>query len=293
MHSVPTQPSKVFRRFAAMRCACALLLMGMTLVVPPARASAAEAPASPLVFAGSGGNLALTRALVEAYAKVRPEVKIDVPASIGSTGAIRAAVDGAISVGLIGRPLQDEEQKLRLTVLPYARTVVVIGVHPTVVDDDITSEDLVRIYKKAKTSWQDGHEIIVLTRQPGDNTLLKIGEAFPSFKEAYSESQQAKRWTMLYTDQEMHRLLAKTPYALGFADLGVMATEGLPIKALKVNGIAPTEEHVRSGQYPLVHTLAYVFRQDKLSPAAKAFIDFTRSAAGEAIIRANGYLPSE
>jgi len=126
--------------------------MGMTLVVPPARDSAAEAPANPLVFAGSGGNLALTRVLVEAYAKVRPEIKIDVPASIGSSGAIRAAAEGAMSVGLIARPLKDEEQKLGLTVLPYARTVIVIGVHPTVADDGITSEDLVRIYKKTKTS---------------------------------------------------------------------------------------------------------------------------------------------
>ena len=59
------------------------------------------------------------------------------------------------------------------------------------------------------------------------------------------------------------------------------------------NGVPPIEEHIRSGQYPLVHTLAYVFRQDKLSSEAKAFIDFTRSAAGEAVIRVNGYLPSE
>lgn len=64
MHHVRTQPSQVFRRFGAMRSAYALLLMVMTLGVPPVRASAAEVPASPLVFAGSGGNLALTRALV-------------------------------------------------------------------------------------------------------------------------------------------------------------------------------------------------------------------------------------
>ncbi len=293
MHSVPTPPFKVSRRFATLRCACALLLMGMTLVVPPARDSAAEAPANPLVFAGSGGNLALTRVLVEAYAKVRPEIKIDVPASIGSSGAIRAAAEGAMSVGLIARPLKDEEQKLGLTVLPYARTVIVIGVHPTVADDGITSEDLVRIYKKTKTSWQDGHEIVVLTREPGDNTIIEVGKAFPGFKEAYAESKQAKRWTTLYTDQEMHQVLTKTPYALGFSDLGAITAERLPIKALKMNGVLPTEEHVRSGQYPLVHTLAYVLRQDKLSPEAKAFIDFTRSAAGEAVIRANGYLPSE
>src|SRR2546430_1825556 len=77
-----------------------------------------------------------------------------------------------LASGLLRGPWKDEEQKLGLTVLPYARTVIVIGVHPTVADDGITSEDLVRIYKKTKTSWQDGHEIVVLTREPGDNTIL-------------------------------------------------------------------------------------------------------------------------
>lgn len=293
MHRIPTRPCHVLHHFSTRRCALALLLVALTLAVLTARANAAEAPARPLVFAGAGGHLALMRVLVEAYGKVRPEVKIDVPASIGSSGAIRAATEGAISVGLISRPLKDDEQKLGLTVLPYARNVVVIGAHRTVPDDGITSEDLVHIYKKAKTSWQDGHDIVVLTREPGDSTILVVEKGLPGFKEAYTESQQARRWTTLYTDQEMNRLLANTPYAIGFSDLGAITVERLPIKVLKVNGITPTEEHVRSGQYPLVRQMAFIFRQDKLSPEAKAFIDFARSAAGEAVMRANGYLPSE
>jgi phosphate transport system substrate-binding protein len=179
-----------------------------------------------------------------------------------------------------------------MTVVPYARTIVVIGAHPTVVDAGITSEDLVHIYDKTRTQWQDGHDIVVLTREPGDSSLTTLAEAIPGFQKAYEASQQAKRWTTLHTEQEMHRVLAKTPYAIGFADLGAIMTERLPIKVLHVNGVAPTEEEVRNGRYALVRSLAFVFKQDKLSPAARAFIDFVQSAAGTAIIQASGYLPS-
>ena len=286
------QPYHVSQHVFTKRCALAVLFVALPLAVFATRADTAEAPTEPLVIAGSGGNLALIKVLVEAYGKVRPEVKIDIPASIGSTGATRAAAEGAIGLGLISRPLKDNEQSLT-TVLLYARTVIVIGAHPTVAEDNITSEDLVRIYKKAKTRWQDGRDIVVLTREPGDSTILVVEQVIAGFKEAYTESQQAKRWTTLYTDQEMNQTLAKTPYTIGFSDLGAITAERLPIKALKVNGVFPAEEHVRSGQYPLVRPLAFVFRQDKLSPEAKAFIDFTQSEAGAAILRANGYLPSE
>jgi phosphate transport system substrate-binding protein len=63
------------------------------------------------------------------------------------------------------------------------------------------------------------------------------------------------------------------------------------VKALKVNGVAPTLENVASGTYPLVKTLTFVFKEDKLNPVARAFVDFVRSPEGERILTANGYLP--
>lgn len=256
-------------------------------------AVAGESPSRPLVFAGSGSNLPIARILTEAFRRIRPEIKIEVPASIGSTGGIRAVAEGTVAAGLISRPLREQEKGLGLTVLPYARTAIVIGTHPSVADDGITFDELAAIYRGMKTRWRDGREIIVLTREPGDSSIEVLEREISGFREAYAESQRAKRWTTLYTDQEMNRVLARTPHALGLSDTGVITAEQIPIKALKVNGVPPTPENVSSGRYPLVKTLAFVFQKDKLPAGARAFLDFVLSKEGGKILRANGYLPGE
>jgi phosphate transport system substrate-binding protein len=256
-------------------------------------AVAGEVQTGPLIFAGSGSNLAITQLLAEAYQRTHPEISIEVPKSIGSAAAIRAAAEGAISVGLISRPMKEDEKKSGLTVLPYARTVLVIGVRPTVPDDNITFDDLVNIYRGVKTRWSDGHDIIVLTRQLGDSFIEVLEREIPRFREAFAESQRAKRWITMHTDQEMNQTLAKTPYAIGFSSLGAMAAERLAIKPLQLNGVAPSDDNALSGRYPLILPVAFVFREDTLPPTAKGFVDFVLSAEGREMLRANGYLPGK
>lgn len=180
-----------------------------------------------------------------------------------------------------------------LTVVPYARTGIVIGVHPSVVDDGITSKELIQIYQGTKSRWQDDQKIVVLTREPGDSSLAVLEQKIPEFKQVYAESQRIKRWTTLYTDQEMSQTLEKTPYAIGISDLGAITTGQLPIKALKIDGIYPTLKNLTSGKYSLVRSLSFVFLQDKLPAKAKTFLDFVQSNEGKKILKANGYLASE
>jgi ABC-type phosphate transport system substrate-binding protein len=47
--------------------------------------------------------------------KTDSAIRIAVPPSIGSSGAIRAVADGAIDVGLVTRPLTEAEKRLGLT----------------------------------------------------------------------------------------------------------------------------------------------------------------------------------
>lgn len=269
----------------------ALLLAG-TCLAPGSGARASDVAPDPLVFAGSGANLAIVRRLADSFERARLGVRVEVPPSIGSTGGIRAAADGAIAAGLISRPLTAPEKALGLAIVPYARTALVIGAHPTVADEEITLADLVKIYRGQKARWRDGREIVVLTRQPDDSYTVELERRVPGFKEAYADSHRARRWIIVFTDQAMNRKLAQTPFALGFTDLGTMTIERLPIKALKVDGTPPTPESIRSGRYPLFLTLSFVFRPEKLPGGARAFIDWVRSSEGERVLRADGFAPA-
>lgn len=271
----------------------ALVLAAVTLGHSVAWSKTASPPPEPvrLTAAGSGVNLGITRLLAEAFMKKNPGIVITVPGSIGTRGAIKAMADGAIALGLISRPLEKEEKALGLTAIPYGRVPIVVATHPDVKEDEITFQELIDIYQGKKTSWKDGRQIIVQSREKSDSGFLVLQNKIPGFKAAYQESQEAKRWTLYFTDQEANAAIAKTQGSIGVSDLGMIKTERLNIKALKLNGVLPTPEHLLNGSYPLERELSFIRQVKSLSKEAKAFLDFVGSAAGRQILKSNGYLP--
>ena len=248
--------------------------------------------AIPATFAGSGVSIEITRLLAKQFQKAHPKIHINVPASISSSSAIQAVAEGAIAVATISRPLQADEKKLGLTVIPFARTPLAFAVNPSVVDNNITSAQLLAIYQGKHTYWVDGREIIVLTREPGNSAISILEQKISGFKQIYTDSQKNERWITLYKDRQMNQQLENIPLTLGLADVGTITAENKlsSIKTLKFNGVAPSIENVAQGKYPLVTNLYFVFSQSKVSPEAKKFIEFVRSNAGTKILTANSYL---
>jgi phosphate transport system substrate-binding protein len=254
--------------------------------------SAGEAGAAdPLVLAGSGSNLSATKQLLKGFARVHPEITVAEPTNIGSSGAVRAAFDGAVSIGLISRPLRPEEKGLGLSVVPFARTALVIGAHSRVEDEGVTYDELNSIYRGTKTTWKNGRKIIVLTREPGDSTIDVLEEKIPGFKTVFDDSIKTNRWTVLLKDEVMNQKLLTMQDAIGFSDMGAITSQKLNIKVLKVNGVFPSAKNVTNGTYPLFKTLSFVYRPEKVTPAAKAFLEFARSAEGKKILTKYGYVP--
>lgn len=275
------------------RCSMSLPIAAALLGVVSAGVPAAAQPASSaIVVAGSGSNLASARVLAGAFRRGRPDVRIEVPQSLGSGGAVKAVADGAIAIGLVSRPLRDAETATGVTLVPYARTVIVIAVHPSVGDDAIALGDLVPIYRGTKTQWRDGRDIVVLTRERDDSTIAALERQVPGFRDAYAESQRARRWTTLHTDKDMNQAIDRTSFALGLSDLGTIVTERLPVKALRVDGARASIEDAAAGRYPLVKPLGFVVRPATLAEPARAFIGFATSPEGAAVLRAAGYLPA-
>jgi phosphate transport system substrate-binding protein len=265
------------------------VLVCMGVIVP---AAGAELPgAARPMFAGSGANLPITRVLAEAFRHARSGADLPIDKNLGSTGAIRAAGEGAIAVALISRPLRDQEPRYGLTVTPYARTPLIFGSDPSIRENGLSGEDLVQILGGARARWSDGRDIVPLLLYPGDSLADEAMRKVPGLHATYLESYEAKRWTFFHSDQALNEKLPATPAALGLTTLGAVLTQHLAVKPLAYNGIEPSLDNLQRGRYPLALTLAFAYKSDALPPAAAAFIDFVRSPAVERLLRTHGYLP--
>jgi phosphate transport system substrate-binding protein len=237
-------------------------------------------------IAGSGSNLPLTRALAEAYRREHPEARLVVHESIGSTGGIRAAADRAIDLGLVSRPLKEQERTLGLRVEQYARVSVVFAVHSSVPDRGISRAAILEIYRGRRTRWSDGSPIVPLLRERGDSGHVAVAQVLPAFADASDAAWRSGRWRVLYHDRAMQEALLGTEGAIGPFDLGAIVTQDLPLRALSIDGVPPA-----TPGYPFQKELAFVYRAD-LRPEARAFVRFATSPAARDLITSLGYVPA-
>ncbi len=272
----------------------AALLAGLLIVAAilawPAGGAQGEFRSDALVLAGCGSNAPALRVLAEAFRVRHPELIVQIQ-SIGSTNGIWMAARGAVPAGLVSRALREEELGLGLTIAPYARTPLVLAGHPTVPDDGISTRELLALYQGAHHRWRTGEQVALLTREEGDSSVQLLRRALPGFRRAYRQGIVRGWGTVVYSEQQMHRALTTTPFALGLSDLGTLTVERPPLKALNVNGVAPTLENLASGRYPFAKTLAFVFRPEKVPAELQRFFAFVQSPQGHGVLRAHGYLP--
>lgn len=242
------------------------------------------------LLAGSGSNLAITQQLIEAYEK-KSGTRIELPRSIGSEGAIKAVKAGDLSIGLISRPLKENEKEAGLIQMPYAQLGIVVGVNTSVPDENITGEDLVDIFEGKKTTWNNGEMIIVLSREKGDSNNVVLEKMVTGFKEVLRESLEERRWEVLFTDQETADAINNTPNSIGLTDTGVINISHPDIKPLKIDDIKPTTENISNGTYKWVKTLYFVYKEGKVPQWGQDFIEFVYSSEGKQVISQSGIIP--
>lgn len=254
-----------------------------------ADAKAVEAaPRRGLHLAGSGSNLPLTAALVTAWPATdhpRPFVH----PSIGSRGGLRALLEGAIDVALVSRSLSPTERELGLVETPYARVPVIVAVNASVPDQDLSAAELVAIYRAEQTTWSDGSPIVVLQREPGDSSHRVVSAKVPGFEDANVAAWERGTYRVLYRDDDMRDALASTAGAIGLFGQGGIPV-GLPVRAVEIEGIAPTLDSIADGAYPYTKDLAFVSAGPPRGTAAD-FVAFAHSPAGRAVVRTYGALP--
>ena len=75
--------------------------------------------------------------------------------------------------------------------------------------------------------------------------------------------------------------------AIGYISLGSLNSD---VKALSVDGVAPSADAVKDGSYAVARPFNIVYKEAALDDVAKDFITYIMSAEGQAVVEDNGYV---
>jgi phosphate transport system substrate-binding protein len=201
----------------------------------------------------------------------------------GSGSGIQAVQDGRCDIGLSSRALKEEEksQGLKETVLAYDGIAMIVN--PANPVSDLTLEQIAAIYKGEITNWKDvgGNDarIVLIGREAGSGTR----DGFESITDTKDACQYRQELT---STGDVIATVAQNPDAIGYASLAALKDT---VKALNVNGVAPTEATVKDGSYKIQRPFVLVTKADaSLSAAAQNFFDYATSSDASGIISAAG-----
>jgi phosphate transport system substrate-binding protein len=264
--------------FRWVRTSCAVLSLTFLAAVQ----------AQEIKVGGTGAALGTMHLLAQAYAKSKPDSKVTVLPSMGSGGGIKAVLAGAIQVAVTSRPLSDAEVNAGAVAIEYGRTPFVFATAAANSVTGITTPNLVDYYAGKVEEWPDGEKLRLVLRPIGDSDSEAIKAMSPAMRDAKSAAEQRRGMLFTVTDQETASAIEKVPGALGPSTLALLKSEKRALKALALDGVAPTTQNIANGRYPLSKQLLMVTGPRTL-PAAHAFVSFIRSAAGREILEQNGH----
>ena len=269
-----------------MRRTLALLLLSAACAgdppPPPAStASAVLAPRPEVLAAGTGAMTPLAMALAR-EASAGTGLRVRVEPSIGSGGGIAATRDGAVDLGLVSRALRPWEAE-GLERVDLARDGVVLAAAADVPLDELSSADLHRLYRGELPG------LTLLLRDEAESANAALESTWPGLADERRRLAASGRARVLDHDDAMALALATTPRAVGVFSLAALRP---PLRALRIDGVAPSAESVDKGAWPAVRTLGVVFRPERRERVAP-FLALARSERGRETIRSLGYLPLE
>ncbi len=97
----------------------------------------------------------------------------------------------------------------------------------------------------------------------------------------------------LHGSKDVVELVAKTPQAIGYSGMGYAMPEVKMLRVAKKAGdtyVSPTAEATLSRAYPIAREL-FLYTLGEPTGAAKKYMDWVHSPAGQAIVAKSGYVP--
>lgn len=231
-----------------------------------------------LVLRGTDSATRLINTLAAAF-KQQSDKTVQVEGG-GDTAAALACKAGRADIAYLSRKLTAKERRAGLTESTYAIQGVVVIVNRNNPMEDVSLDDLKKIYMGKTPKWKSGTSIMLLTPR-------KYAGARECFSQKVMQRSPLSLSAIVKTDASMTRAVRRIKSAIGYT-AGSRADE--TVKTLRINGIAPTSETLRNKTYPLSRPLILATPSNP-SSTAKAFVDFVLGPDGQEAVKKAGYEP--
>ena len=254
-------------------------------------------------IAGSSTVYPISVAVAEEFFRMHPGVEIPVQSTGTGGGFKNFFVTGKTDINGASRGIKDSEREaaikngnepIEFQVATDGLTVVVSPKATWI--DDVTVEDLAKIWRPdnpamkwsdVKPEWPDEElELYGPTSASGTFdffTDVVVGE------EGYSRSD----YQGTEQDNTIVQAVSGSEFATGYFGMAYYLENKDRVKALKVNGIAPSIESAKNGSYtPLARPLyIYVSKESLKRPEVEAYVRFYLEQISTSLISEIGYVP--
>lgn len=238
---------------------------------------------------GSGIALDMMKPLITAYLKTNHNVHIEMGKPLGSSGATKALIAGALDIAVCSRSIKHEEAAQGVTQKKYGKTPLVIVTEMNVPKYKISTRELEDIFTGKLVSWDNGEKIRLILRPQEDIDTKILRKLSNGMNIAIDIAHARPGMIMAITDPESYSAIARTPGGIGTTGMNSIISKKLNLKILTLNGIKPTLKTISNGTYPLVKEINFSTTA-KTSPTALRLIGYIFSPQGRAIAQKSGVL---
>ncbi len=239
--------------------------------------------------AGSSDAYLLARALASQFEKKSPGHRIIFAPAADNGHAVDAVLRDDADIGVIARPLSQDERRSSLTYLHVAHDLVAFATHPGLGVASLTRQQLLDIYAGDVVNWKQvggpDAPIVVFHRPAGDALELVLRDRF--FGPGFHVTDRA---VVVDRPEETISEVAATQYSIGFVSLGNAIMSGETVALLAIDGAKPTLADFRKGRYPLSRPFGLVIGPSP-SRAAMHFVKFIYGTDARRVIEGHGFAP--
>ncbi len=249
-----------------------------------------------ITIKGSDTMVILAQRWAELYMSKHPDVTVQVTGG-GSGVGISALINGTTDICNASRPMKKSEKeklKQRFNTLGVeikaAKDGLAIYVRENNPMNEISIPQLKDIYTGKTTNWKQvggpDAKIIVYGRENSSGTYVYFKDHVLD-GEDFAPSVQTLPGTAAVVNA-----VSKDKYGIGYG--GAAYAKGIKLPKVKKDAnstaYAPTEENVKSGDYPISRYL-FMYTRSRPTGAMKEYIDWILSKEGQEIVTKVGYFP--